>query len=227
MVSGKYYIPFTSPWMTCLSFQGFERILLSALLVMSVLYHVMEEKLKAAESKIKELTAQLRKRDDKLRTLVTTINELKEMTDENERRIELQRNELKEQHAILQEMFLALGMKKGASFSHICNTFFGAGEASREFWVLRKYRRNLIIITNPHIQQIIEIALQARLVSENIGKRATVGHNCAEGFYKALQVKVGEEPHVLKEFLLLMQEKLKESQSLQKLCSRMLAEIHI
>ena len=209
-------------------FQGIERILVSIFLLMSALYHGMEKKLKTEESRNRELTAQLQKRDEKLHKLVTTIHELKEVTEDNERRIEMQRNELKEQHAILCEMSIALGLKSGASFSHM---YFNAGETPREFWVLRRNKQNLIIITKPHIQQIIRAALEARFVSENIGKCATkcptAGHNCAEEFYKALQVKVGEAPHTLKAFLLLMQEKLKESESLQKLCSKMLAEIRI
>jgi hypothetical protein len=209
-------------------FGGIERILVSIFLLMSALYHGMEKKLKTEESRNRELTAQLQKRDEKLHKLVTTIHELKEVTEDNERRIEMQRNELKEQHAILCEMSIALGLKSGASFSHM---YFNAGETPREFWVLRRNKQNLIIITKPHIQQIIRAALEARFVSENIGKCATkcptAGHNCAEEFYKALQVKVGESPHTLKAFLLLMQEKLKESESLQKLCSKMLAEIRI
>ena len=199
---------------------------------MSTLYHGMEKKLKTAEDKIKELTALLQKRNEAVHKLATTVNELSEVTDENERRLEMQQHELKELRAILREMFIAQEMKRGAN---VCNVYFGAGaragETSREFWVLRKNRRNLSIITQPHIQKIIRAASEAHLVSENIGKCATKcptpGHDCTEGFYKALQVKVGEAPHTLKAFLLLMQEKLEDSESLQLLCSQMLAEIHI
>jgi hypothetical protein len=216
-------------------FQGFEHIFTSAFLLMSTLYHGMGKKLKTAEDKIKELTALLQKRNEAVQKLATTVNELSEVTDENERRLEMQQHELKELRAILREMFIAQEMKRGASFSNVCNVYFGtgarAGEMSQEFWVLRKNRRNLCIITQPHIQQIIRAALEACLVSENIGKCATKcptpGHDCTEGFYKALQVKVGEAPHTLKVFLLLIQEKIKDSESLQLLCSRMLAEIHI
>jgi hypothetical protein len=224
-------VNYAKAWWKLGWFRGFDQMLLSMFLLMSSLYHGVENQLKMARCKIMELTAQLQNRDERLRKLVASIDELKKVTDENERRIELQRNELKEQCAILREMFIALEAKRGPCFSRICDSYFGAGAAdtSREFWILRKYRHNLIIITKPYIQLIIMEAWKADLISEHVAKCATkcptTHHDCTDGFYKALQVKVGEAPHTLKPFLLRIQEKLKDSRPCQQLCKRMLLEI--
>lgn len=215
--------------MVYLSLQGVNQLFLSVLVLMSALYHGMERRLKSAENTIKELKALLQKRNENLQTLVTTINGLQEMTEENERRLEMQRNQLKEQYTVLREMLLAMRMK-GSRFSHVyLKSGTNPGEISQEFWVLRKHRGNLITVTKPYIRQVIKMALEAGLISENVGKCATkcptLGHNCADEFYKALQVRVGEAPHALKQFLLLIQQRLKDSQPCQRLCSMILEEI--
>ena len=204
-------------------------MVLPIFLLMSILYHFIEKRIIVTKSK--KLKAQLQNRDERLHKLNRIISELAKITGENERRIEVQQNELKEQYAILREMSIALEMKRGPSFSHVCQSYFGAGASKtpREFWILRKHRQNLNIITKPYIQLVIMEAWKACLVSEHVAmcatKCPTAHHDCTDGFYKALQVKVGEAPHTLKPFLLCLQEKLKDSRPCHQLCTRMLEEI--
>ena len=199
-------------------------------LLMATLYRNVERQLKLAQHKITELNAELENRDEKLQMLITTVTTLKRASEENERRMEMQQNELKQQRTALRELFTAQKMKGGLGF---CDYYFTAsataGENSRAFWVLRKHQRNLVMLSRPYTKQIIEAAMEKGLVSENIGKCAVKcsipNHDCMDGFYKALLVRVGESPDVLEAFLYLMQQKLKESQPCCQLFSKMLDEI--
>ena len=188
----------------------------------------MEIKLKSAETKIKELTTLLQMRNEKLRSLVMTIDKLKGVTEENERRLQLQRNELKEQYAVLQEMFVML---KELGISNVSGVYLHAKEMSREFWILRKYRPSLLIVTKPYIHQIIRECVEAGLVSEKFSQCAcptgcpSSGHDCTDQFYKELQLKVSETPHTLECFLLLIKQKVQVSKGCQQLCNTMLEEM--
>lgn len=181
--------------------------------------------MKSAETKIKQLTALLKMRDEKLQSLVTTINKLEEVTKENEMRLEHQRHELNEQNAVLQEVFVVL---KEFGISSIGGPYLRSNGLSQEFWVLRKNLPNLVVVTKPYIHQIIGKSVGAGLISENVGQCATKcpfsGHDCTDGFYKALQMKVRETPHALEGFLLLVQN-LQVSGNVQQLCSTMLKEM--
>lgn len=156
------------------------------------------------------------------------VNALEVKSDQNERRLEFQRNELKQQHVTMQECFI--GRQIGVSPSQLC---FLPGttvrETSKQVWVLRKHQQNLVLLTRPHIREIITIAVEAGFVSENIGKCATdcslPDHDCAAEFYKALLVRVCEAPHVLENFLQLLLEVLKENESCRHLFTGMLKEI--
>ena len=195
-------------------------------MLISTLYRGMEMKLRFAESKIKQLTTLLQTRDEMLQSLVMEIDKLKEETEENERRLEFQRNELKEQYAVLQEMFVVLRAREEGIFGK--SAVMGANEFSKEFWILRKHRPSLVVLTKPYIDQIITESVKAGLVSENIGQCGSncqlSGHDCSDGFYKALQVKVNETPHTLESFIILIQ-KLQLSNGCKKLCGTMLGEL--
>ena len=186
----------------------------------------MEMKLRFAETKIKHLTTLLQMRTEMLQSLVMEIDKLKEETEENERRLEFQRNELKEQCAVLQEMFVVLRDREEGVLSK--SAVMRANQFPKEFWILRKHRHSLVVVTKPYIDQIITESVKAGLVSENIGQCGTncqlPGHDCSDGFYKALQVKVNEMPRTLESFILLMQ-KLQLSNGCEKLCSTMLGEM--
>lgn len=188
-------------------------------MLMSTLYHGMEMKLRVAETKIKHLTTLLQMRNEMLESLVVAVEKLEEETKENERRLELQNNELREQHAMLQEMHV---LQKESGVSSISDSYLRVNKFSKEFWILRKHRPNLVVVTKPYIQSIIKESVKAGLVSENIGQLP--GHDCSDGFYKALQMKVSETPHILESFIFLMQ-KLNLSSGCQKLCSAMLGEV--
>ena len=191
---------------------------------MSMQYSI---KLESAESKIMKLITELEQRTNKLQTLATTINTLKEATEENERQMEMQQNELKQQRTALRELCTALGALEFCDSS--LTTGATAGENSQAFWVLRKHQRNLVIITRPYRQQMIKAAVEEGLVSENIGKCALKcsipNHDCVDEFYKALLVRVGESPEALEAFLYLMQQKLKKSRPCCQLFNKMLDEI--
>lgn len=171
----------------------------------------------------------LEKRNDKLQKLVATIGELKVATDENECRMEMQRNELEEQRAILQEVYTAALQVAGSGTCKYMRHSPLLCEKSQEYWVLYKHRRNLVVITKPFIEDIIFAAWKAGLVSENIHLYATKysnqGNTCSDIFFKALQVKVREMPQALNEFLQIMQEKLRGSESCQHLRTTMLNEL--
>ena len=206
----------------------FQNLVLPILILMSTLYQSMEMKLKSAETKIKELTTLLQMRNEKLRSLVLTIDKLKGVTEENERRLQLQRNELTEQYAVLQEMFVML---KELGISNVSGAYLPAKGMSREFWILRKYRPSLVVVTKPYIHQIIRECVEAGLVSEKFSQCACAtgcpssGHECTDQFYKALQLKVSDTPHALECFLLLIQQKMQVSKGCQQLCNTMLEEI--
>lgn len=195
-------------------------------MLISTLYRGMEMKLRFAETKIKQLTTLLQMRTEMLQSLVMEIDKLKEETEENERRLEFQRNELKEQYAVLQEMFVVLRAREEGVLSK--SVVMGANEFPKEFWILRKHRPSLVVVTKPYIDQIITESVKAGFVPGNIGQCGTncqlPGHDCSDGFYKALQVKVNETPHTLESFILLMK-KLQLSNGCEKLCSTMLGEM--
>lgn len=209
------------------------QILYSMLVLMAKMYQSMEQKLRAAEEKNTKLTALLEKRTEMLRKFGKTIATLEEEFGDNERQLEMQRSELKEQYAILREMHTALLMKtdgKCWEIHHKLSELGLPGENCQQFWVFRKHKQNLVILTKPHIQEIIKAATEAGLVSESVGKCATKcpfpNHDCTTEFYKALQVKIGESPDTLKIFLQLVQDKCKESQPcLQFIHKKILNEI--
>ena len=205
------------------------RILMTTIGAFRFMYYGVVNKLRSAQQQIVELNLELQKRDEKLDTLITTIEVLKQQTDANERRMERQRHELKEQNTALREMYMALRMRMaplGFCDAHLL-VEATEGENSKAFWVLRKHQRSLVATTKPHIQQIIKLSVESGLISKTIGEYAEnceTPHDCTDGFYKALLVKVGESPEALRAFLDLMQAKLKTN---CRIFDKMLNELSI
>ena len=194
---------------------------------------LLEWKLSLAESKIGELTKLLESRTKQLMKLMEDVDKLRERNKENERRAERQRHELKEQYTALRELYIALQMKKGARMMHI-NCALPTpteGENSKQFWLLRKHRKNLTALIKPHIRQVVEESAMAGIVSELVFEDCT--EMCGDPeeqcdvFYKALQARVGESPDTLDLFVELLQQKMKASKPLHSLCNRMLAELRV
>lgn len=204
----------------------------SLLVLLSASYRTMAQELKTTKSELSvahrenmKLTKLLHKRDETVQKLVKSMNMLKEKFEENDLCLELQRNELKEQEFVLFEMQTMLQIERGVYFFQI-----DANKALKLLWVFRKHKQNLYMITKSCIREIIRIALEADLVSENVGRCAVKcyipNHDCADGFYKALQVKIDESPDALELFLRLIQEKLKDCQKCRGLCSNILDDIY-
>jgi hypothetical protein len=180
------------------------------------------EKLKDAESREADLNGLLENRTNKLQLLMKSIDTLKMKCAKNETQTEIQRNELKDQEALIQELHIALQMMKGEM--HLLQGVVG----SKQFRVLRKHQGNLIAVTKPYIKLIVKVSFEAGLVSENIGKCAGecpgTDHDCTTVFYKALQFRVSESPPVLEKFLRLMLQNFEQSHSCHRLCSQVLCD---
>lgn len=156
----------------------------------------------------------LEKRRSKLEKLERMVDVLETKSEQNERRVELERNKRKKQQAMMQEIFIGRQLKNCVPLTDVVvlpDTT--AGEVSKPFWVLRSQQENLIATTRPFIFQIIGAAAGAGIVPKSIGKCAKEyhsNHDCATAFYTALLVRVGESPTILREFLELMEEELEE-----------------
>ena len=205
--------------------QSFGWIFVSMVDVTTELYRKIKDKWEKSEGEIKKLRTKLQKRDQQLHSLDVTIVHLKDVTNVNERRLEMQSNQLEEQRAMLREMYTALKMKEGFSYSSVYLNLeemtAKLGETSQAYRVLRKHRRHLVFVTKPFIQEIIDAALEADLVSIHM-TMSLQGDNCTDEFYKALQVKVMERPDALKTFVTILRVK---STSCQQLCNTILKEI--
>lgn len=191
----------------------------------------MGRKLRAAEHRITELTALLQKRNEMLQSLATIIDTLKERSKDNERNLEIQQHEIQEQDTVLYELNIAQQFEMDTcQMEATCQPAITC-KNSRIFWLFRKHKQNLMILTKSRIQEIIKAAMDAGLVSEYIGECATKcqipNHDCTSGFYKALQVKINKSPDAFKIFLQLIQQKLKDSESCHQLCSKILTEMNM
>jgi hypothetical protein len=189
--------------------------------------HTLKKKLEQSEKRCLYLGDLLNKRDKQMEELLDTNDELRERCEENDQRIEVQQNDLKEQQIVLQEFFLSLQFSnmpfKGPDNFQVATM----GESTKHLWVLRRHQRNLASITKPLIKKIIRASTEAGIVSKNIGRCACkcsiASHDCASGFYKALLVSVGTSPCVLETFLQMMLDEF-ESEPCSRLCSQMLEE---
>ena len=161
----------------------------------------------------------LGKRTAQLKSVVISIEELKEKAKESDQRVETQQNDLVEYKISMQEFYLSFD----SSLPHQ-----EPMPTCKQFWILRKHQKNLMVLTKPFIYGIIIASTEGGLVSTNIGKCAVncsiPGHDCAGGFYKALLVTVGNSPHMLEVFLQMMLNNF-DGQPLGRLCKRMLVEL--
>ena len=182
---------------------------------MSTLCRVLESKLNHAETK-------LERQNECLLKLVETVNTLKEKNKENERRVKMQQHELKEQEAVVRELYVALQMKSNPTLLLQSSTIT---ETPKQFRLFRKHSRSLMLITKPCIRQVIKAAVEAGIVPELVVGEYTEtssNTNCTV-FYKALQMKISESPQTLTIFLQMLQEKFSASKAL---CSTILAELN-
>ena len=191
---------------------------------MSTLYRVLESKLNHAETKLEEQQERLVKleqQEEQLLKLVKMVNALKEKNKENERRVEMQQHELKEQEAVVRELYVALQMKNNPTLLLQSSTIT---ETPKQFRLFRKHSRNLILITKPCINEVIKASVEAGIVPELVvGESETSSNTNCTVFYKALQMKISESPHTLTIFLQMLQEKFTASKAL---CSKILAELN-
>jgi len=188
----------------------------------------MKKKRQAAEDKVEQLTMTLQRRNNQVRELSGIIHELHKTTSQHQRRIELQRNQLEEQEGILLEMYVALQMRDSGPHSVVAQELgLRLKHTSREYWLLRKHRGNLVRVTRPITQSIIQSSCAAGLVSSSIGSCAlqwpSRDHDCTEEFYKALQVTVSERPEAFTQFLEILKDH-SDSPLCQQLCQRMWKE---
>ena len=175
--------------------------------------------------KVSRLNILLEKRSGKLEKLEKMVGVLATKSEENERRIELERNKRKQKQVIMQEIFMKRQLKTGVPLSRL-SVLPGtkAGEVSKEFWVLRSHQNNLISTTRSFIYQIIRATAAAGVVSKKVGKCAVnctiPDHDCAASFYESLLVRVGESPTTLQHFLQLM-----EKEFMQPIFAKMLKDV--
>jgi hypothetical protein len=186
----------------------------------------LHRELELYKERVLKLDDMLEKRTGELKKLVHTVEELTERFEKSDQRLEMQQIELIEQKVCMREFCLSLQMIEPSLPSFIQTTT--TGEYCKQFWILRKHQRNLITITKPYIHSIIKASTEAGIVSRNIGKCAIKcsipNHDCASGFYKALLVRVGKSPHVLRFFLQILLNEF-ETGPCRQLCIRMLDEL--
>lgn len=203
---------------------------------MSTWCRLLEWKLFHAETKLEQQKEQLMKleqqeewlvkleqQEEQLLKLVKMVNALKEKNKENERRVEMQQHELKEQEAVVRELYIALQMKSNPALLLQSSTTIT--EIPKQFRLFRKHSRNLMLITKPCINQVIKASVEAGIVPELVVGEYTEtssNTNCTV-FYKALQMKISESPHTLTIFLQMLQENFSASKAL---CSKILAELN-
>ena len=192
------------------------------------MYEAMKKRWHSAEDKVEQLTMTLQRRNNQVRELSGIIHELHMTTSQHQRRIELQRNQLEEQEGMLLEMYVALQMRDSGPHSVVARELgLRLKHTSREYWLLRKHRGNLVKVTKPIIQSVIKLSSSAGLVSSSIGSCAlncpSQNHDCTEEFYKALQVTVSERPEAFTQFLEILNDH-SDSPLCQQLCQRMSKE---
>ena len=189
----------------------------------------LEKKLEESENRCFYLGDLLDKRNKQMEELLDTNDELKERCEENDQRLEVQQNDLKEQQIVLQEFFLSLQFSNMPFKAPDNFQVATMGESTKHLWVLRRHQRNLASMTKPLIKRIIRASTEAGIVSKNIGRCASkcsiASHDCASGFYKALLVSVGTSPRVLEIFLQMMLDEF-ESEPCSRLCSQILEEVY-
>lgn len=156
----------------------------------------------------------LEKRRSKLEKLEKMVDVLEVKSEQNEGRIELERNKRKQQKAMMQEVFIDRQLQNCVPLNQLAVLpETTSGEVSKQFWVLRSQQQNLIATTRPFILQIIRVTAAAGIVSKSIGKCAKAcnipNHDCTAEFYQDLLVRVGESPATLQDFLQLMEKELK------------------
>ena len=153
------------------------------------------------------------KRSSKLEKLEKMVDVLAEKSEQNERQIELERNERKHQQVVIQELYLQRQLNVGVPLSQLSVLpQTKPGELSKEFWVLRSHQENLVCVTRPFICQIIRAAVEAGIVSDTVEKcmDSCPDRDRVAAFYKALLVRVGESPTILADFLQLMERELNQ-----------------
>jgi len=198
-----------------------EKVLVNALEVTSQFYETIKKKWQAAEDKVEQLTMTLQRRNNQVRELSGIIHELHMTTSQHQRRIELQRNQLAEQEGMLLEMYVALQMRDSGPHSLVARELgLRLKHTSREYWLLRKHHGNLVKVTKPIIQSIIQSSCAAGLVSSFMPSQ---DHDYTEEFYKALQVTVTERPEAFTQFLKILNDH-SDSPLCQQLCQRMWKE---
>ena len=166
---------------------------------------------------IKHLEFVIRKQNEQLLEMAAMIDELTVSANEDDRRIEVQSNEVRGLQIALEEMSLLSFPPRKESYG------------GKNLWILRKHERNLIMVTRPYTKIIINESAMIGIVSKNIHKCATEcsipGHDCTSGFYKALMVSVENRANVLQRFLemILRQKRLEPC---HRLCSQILSEVN-
>jgi hypothetical protein len=198
-------------------------IFFTVFMYVSTLFCVYERKLSEAEAAVE-------RQKEKLLKLVEVVNTLKEKNKENERRVEMQQHELMEQETILRELYIALQVKNDSSL-HPCVHLLRRKDTPKEFWLFRKHQRNLLRITEPYINQVIEASVEADIVPEHVVEESSEtcsspDHRCSV-FYKALQMRISESPDIFATFLRILQEQMRDSKPHHtSLCSKILAELN-
>ena len=200
------------------------RIFLTVFMYVSTLFCVYERKLSEAEAAVE-------RQKEKLLKLVEMVNALKEKNKENERRVEMQQHELLEQETILRELYTALQMKNDPSLLPSVH-LLQRKDIPKEFWLFRKHQRNLMRITEPYINQVIEASVEADIVPEHVVEESSetcssTDQRCSV-FYKALQMGISESPDTFATFLRILQQQMREDSKPHhsSLCSKILAELN-
>ena len=197
------------------------KLIIAVFMYMSTLFCVLEWKLSQAE-------ALLERQKERLLKLIEMVNTLKERNKENERRVEMQKHELKEQETRVRELWIALQMKSSSSSlpPHSILLKSSIVKETPHFWLFRRHKENLARITKSRIKEIIKASVEAGIVPELVvGECAETSTNAEQScsmFYKALQMRISESPHSFAAFLQILRDKLKGS---EPLCSKILAEL--
>ena len=190
---------------------------------------VLEKELKLLGNRVSELEDLLNKQTKQMEGLLETIDDIKEKSEEDDQRIEVQHNDMIEQQIALQELFLSLQMSDKSCGHPGFKVANNEVDNSKHLWILRRHQRNLVSVTKPFIPRVIKTSEEAGIVSRNVGRCATKcsipNHDCASGFYKALLVSVGESPRVLEIFLKMMVKEF-DSEPCSRLCSQILDEVY-
>lgn len=188
----------------------------------------MKKKWQSAEDTIEQLKRTLQRRNNQVKELSGIVHKLHMTTSQHQRRIELQRHQLEEQEGMLLELYVALQMRGSCPHSLAAQELgLRLKHTSKEYWLLRKHRRNLERVTKPIIQSLIKLSHAAGLVSSSIGSCAldcpSQDHDCTEEFYKALQATVSKRPEAFTQFLEILRDN-SDSPLCQQLCQKMWME---